>query len=257
MKKVILTIGILAGVSSTFAQESQVGVNTTNCKEKISDGRIGINTDKPKATLHIAADNDNNDINSGLIIPDVSMDKLNAEGHEESTLVYYSGGSNSAYINQNETSTTENIGSKKGFYYYNHDNNDKNDWQRIIRKAQFYMPSIVVPTTIGEHKIDLYEEYMKQYGHAHNNVSNIPSGISMPSNRPIASSMNASPLKTYRRDDLDYFVVYYDNNVFTKLKLNIEENGVLKTGVLNYEVTAESAKNISAQTFMNIVLQER
>lgn len=79
MKKVILTIGILAGVSSTFAQESQVGVNTTNCKEKISDGRIGINTDKPKATLHIAADNDNNDINSGLIIPDVSMDKLNAE----------------------------------------------------------------------------------------------------------------------------------------------------------------------------------
>lgn len=252
MKKVILTIGILAGVSSTFAQESQVGVNTTNCKEKISDGRIGINTDKPKATLHIAADNDNNDINSGLIIPDVSMDKLNAEGHEESTLVYYSGGSNSAYINQNENSTTENIGSKKGFYYYDHDNNDKNDWQRIIRKAQFYMPSIVTPTTQGDHSINLYEEYLKQY--AHENVSNVDkddkSIITSSSNRPIASSVGASPLKIYKKDDLDYFVVYYDKNVFTNL--SITENGVL-----TYTVTAEGAKNISAQTFMNIVLQER
>lgn len=252
MKKVILTIGILAGVSSTFAQENQVGVNTTNCKEKISDGRIGINTDKPKATLHIAADNDNNDINSGLIIPDVSMDKLNAEGHEESTLVYYSGGSNSAYINQNENSTTENIGSKKGFYYYDHDNNDKNDWQRIIRKAQFYMPSIVTPTTQGDHSINLYEEYLKQY--AHENVSNVDkddkSIITSSSNRPIASSVGASPLKIYKKDDLDYFVVYYDKNVFTDL--NVDKNGVL-----TYKVTAEGAKNISAQTFMNIVLQER
>ena len=100
MKKVILTIGILAGVSSTFAQV----------------GRVGINTDDPKATLHIKADKDNKDNNPGLIIPNVSMDKLNAEGHEESTLVYYSDGSNSTYINQNTGSTTENIGSKKGVY---------------------------------------------------------------------------------------------------------------------------------------------
>lgn len=247
MKKVILTIGILAGVSSTFAQESQVGVNTTNCKEKISDGRIGINTDKPKATLHIAADNDNNDINSGLIIPDVSKDKLDTGEPVESTLVYYSEGSDSAYINQNDQSTTENIGSKKGFYYY-----DGTDWQRIIRKAQFYMPSIVTPTTQGDHSINLYEEYLKQY--AHENVSNVDkddkSIITSSSNRPIASSVGASPLKIYKKDDLDYFVVYYDKNVFTDLNITPE-------GVLTYKVTAEGAKNISAQTFMNIVLQER
>ncbi len=248
MKKVILTIGILAGVSSTFAQENQVGVNTTNCKEKISDGRIGINTDKPKATLHIAADNDNNDINSGLIIPDVGMDKLNAEGHEESTLVYYSGGSNSAYINQNENSTTENIGSKKGFYYYGHDNNDKNDWQRIIRKAQFYMPSIVTPTTIGTHTINLYEEYIKQY--ADSNGSNTSNKKAPNRSWNIQTNNSDNSLKIYAMDDLDYFVVYYDNNVFTNL--NVDENGVL-----TYTVTEEGAKNISAQTFMNIVLQER
>lgn len=248
MKKVILTIGILAGVSSTFAQENQVGVNTTNCKEKISDGRIGINTDKPKATLHIAADNDNNDINSGLIIPNVSMDKLNAEGHEESTLVYYSGGSNSAYINQNENSTTENIGSKKGFYYYDHDNNDYNDWQRIIRKAQFYMPSIVTPTTVGTHTINLYEEYIKQY--ADSKGSNTSNKQAPNRSWNIQTNNNDNSLKTYAKDDLDYFVVYYDKNVFTDL--NVDENGVL-----TYTVTAEGAKNISAQTFMNIVLQER
>ena len=72
MKKVILTIGILAGVSSTFAQV----------------GRVGINTDDPKATLHIKADKDNKDNNPGLIIPDVSKDKLDTGEPVESTLVY-------------------------------------------------------------------------------------------------------------------------------------------------------------------------
>lgn len=231
MKKVILTIGILAGVSSTFAQV----------------GRVGINTDDPKATLHIKADKNNKDNNPGLIIPDVSKDKLDTGEPVESTLVYYSEGSNSAYINQNDQSTTENIGSKKGFYYY-----DGTDWQRIIRKVQFYMPSIVTPTTVGTHTINLYEEYLKQY--AHENVSNVDkddkSIITSSSNRPIASSVGASPLKIYKKDDLDYFVVYYDKNVFTDLNITPE-------GVLTYKVTAEGAKNISAQTFMNIVLQER
>lgn len=228
MKKVILTIGILAGVSSTFAQV----------------GRVGINTDDPKATLHIKADKNNKDNNPGLIIPNVSMDKLNENGHEESTLVYYSEGSNSAYINQNDQSTTENIGSKKGFYYY-----DGTDWQRIIRKAQFYMPSIVVPTTVGPHSIDLYEEYIKQY--ADSNGTNTSNKQALP-NRSwnIQTNNSNNHLKTYAKDDLDYFVVYYDNNVFTSL--NITDKGVL-----TYEVTTESAKNISAQTFMNIVLQER
>ena len=227
MKKVILTIGILAGVSSTFAQV----------------GRVGINTDDPKATLHIKADKNNKDNNPGLIIPNVSMDKLNENGHEESTLVYYSEGSNSAYINQNDQSTTENIGSKKGFYYY-----DGTDWQRIIRKAQFYMPSIVVPTTVGPHSIDLYEEYIKQY--ADSNGTNTFNKQAPNRSWNIQTNNSNNHLKTYAKDDLDYFVVYYDNNVFTSL--NITDKGVL-----TYEVTTESAKNISAQTFMNIVLQER
>ena len=225
MKKVILTIGILAGVSSIFAQE----------------GLIGINTNEPKATLHIKAHNE--DTNPGLIIPNVSMDKLNAEGHEESTLVYYSDGSNSAYINQNDQSTTENIGSKKGFYYY-----DGTDWQRIIRKVQFYMPSIVMPTTEGTHSIDLYEEYIKQYA----NINGTNTSNKQAPNRSwnIQTNNNDNSLKTYAKDDLDYFVVYYDNNVFTNLSITGD-------GVLTYTVTTESAKKISAQTFMNIVLQER
>ena len=226
MKKVILTIGILAGVSSIFAQE----------------GRVGINTNTPRATLDIIAKD--NDKNPGLIIPNVSMDKLDEDGHEESTLVYYSDGINSAYINQNTGSTTENIGSKKGFYYY-----DGTDWQRIIRKAQFYMPSIVTPTTVGTYTINLYEEYIKQY--ADSNGTNT-SNKQAPPNRSwnIQTNNSNNSLKTYAKDDLDYFVVYYDKNVFTNLNITEE-------GVLTYEVTTESAKNISAQTFMNIVLQER
>lgn len=230
MKKVILTIGILAGVSSTFAQV----------------GRVGINTNNPKATLHIEAynkDEDNKDTNPGLIIPNVSMDKLETGEHEESTLVYYSGGTNSAYIDQNTGSTTEDIGSKKGFYYY-----DGTDWQRIIRKAQFYMPSIVTPTTEGTHTINLYEEYIKQY--ADSNGSNTSNKQAPNRSWNIQTNNSNNSLKTYAKDDLDYFVVYYDNNVFTNLSITEE-------GVLTYTVTTESAKNISAQTFMNIVLQER
>lgn len=227
MKKVILTIGILAGVSSTFAQV----------------GRVGINTDDPKATLHIKADKDNKDNNPGLIIPDVSKDKLDTGEPVESTLVYYSEGSNSAYINQNDQSTTENIGSKKGFYYY-----DGTDWQRIIRKAQFYMPSIVMPTTVGTHTINLYEEYIKQY--ADSNGSNTFNKHAPNRSWNIQTNNSNNSLKTYAKNDLDYFVVYYDNNVFTDLSITEE-------GVLTYTVTAEGAKNISAQTFMNIVLQER
>lgn len=233
MKKVILTIGILAGVSSTFAQV----------------GRVGINTNNPKATLHIEAynkDEDNKDTNPGLIIPNVSMDKLETGEHEESTLVYYSGGTNSAYIDQNTGSTTENIGSKKGFYYY-----DGTDWQRIIRKAQFYMPSIVTPTTEGTHTINLYEEYIKQYADSNgSNTSNTSNKQAPNRSWNIQTNNSNNSLKTYAKDDLDYFVVYYDNNVFTNLSITEE-------GVLTYTVTTESAKNISAQTFMNIVLQER
>ena len=227
MKKVILTIGILAGVSSTFAQV----------------GRVGINTDDPKATLHIKADKNNKDNNPGLIIPDVSKDKLDTGEPVESTLVYYSEGSNSAYINQNDQSTTENIGSKKGFYYY-----DGTDWQRIIRKAQFYMPSIVMPTTVGTHTINLYEEYIKQY--ADSNGSNTFNKQAPNRSWNIQTNNSNNSLKTYAKNDLDYFVVYYNNNVFTDLSITEE-------GVLTYTVTAEGAKNISAQTFMNIVLQER
>lgn len=237
MKKVILTIGILAGVSSTFAQV----------------GRVGINTDDPKATLHIEAYNnkDKKDTNPGLIIPNVSeVNTLNNNEHEESTLVYYSGGSNSAYINQNTGSTTENIGSKKGFYYY-----DGTDWQRIIRKAQFYMPSIVTPTTVGTHKIDLYEEYIKQY--ADSNGTNTSKGHAPSRSWNIQTNNSNNSLKTYKRDDLDYFVVYYDNNVFTELSITGDEDTEKGAGVLEYTVTDQSAKNISAQTFMNIVLQER
>ncbi len=227
MKKVILTIGILAGVSSTFAQV----------------GRVGINTDDPKATLHIKADKDNKDNNPGLIIPGVSKDKLDTGEPVESTLVYYSEGSNSEYINQNGQSTTENIGSKKGFYYY-----DGTDWQRIIRKAQFYMPSIVTPTTVGTHTINLYEEYIKQY--ADSNGSNTSNKHAPNRSWNIQTNNSNNSLKTYAKDDLDYFVVYYDNNVFTDLSIT-------EDGVLTYTVTDQSAKNISAQTFMNIVLQER
>lgn len=110
------------------------------------------------------------------------------------------------------------------------------------------MPSIVMPTTVGTHTINLYEEYIKQY--ADSNGSNTFNKQAPNRSWNIQTNNSNNSLKTYAKNDLDYFVVYYDNNVFTDLSITEE-------GVLTYTVTAEGAKNISAQTFMNIVLQER
>lgn len=108
------------------------------------------------------------------------------------------------------------------------------------RKQQFYLPSMVLPVTEGTHSIDLHSEYKKQYvdGNATQN-----GGASV-----IKSAGTSVDLETFTANELDYFVTYYDRNVF-------ESISITAAGVLTYTVKANA--EVTEHTFMNIVLQEK
>lgn len=112
----------------------------------------------------------------------------------------------------------------------------------------FYMPAMVVPTTMDqasgseynastqEFTIDLYDNYTKQFGLSN---ANAVSSTRAFSNTAVQSlpGMDA-PTK------LDYFVTYYDDSVF-------ENVSVTTDGKLKYKV--KTGANVTAKTFMNIV----
>jgi hypothetical protein len=134
-----------------------------------------------------------------------------------------------------------------GYYY-----NDGSTWQRLVESAGvampqiFYMPSIVLPTdpvalswgsynaADQEFTIDLYTDvYAKQFGLTDASTS--------------FKSTGASSLPVKASGELEYFIVYYDKDVFAIQSLDAD--GVLKYKLLN------DASAISERTFMNIVFK--
>lgn len=120
---------------------------------------------------------------------------------------------------------------------------------REFEKKWFYMPSIVLPLTaadITSHpysanitkvaeqaeavtvSLDLYEIYKKQFG------------------TPAYKTASTETLKLYTKDELDFFVIYYDNKVFENVRFTADKK-------LQYTVTAAAA--VTEHTFMNIVFK--
>lgn len=104
----------------------------------------------------------------------------------------------------------------------------------------FYMPSTSIPThdeltgipLSGVVQVNLYEIYKEQYGftNATNQVSSNPS----------------STLPIYLANRLDYFITYYDKEVFTNVSIS-------SSGVLQY--TIDPTSYATSKTYMNIVLK--
>ena len=104
----------------------------------------------------------------------------------------------------------------------------------------FYMPA----TTISSHdeltgialtgtlRLDLYEVYRSQYGFTDSTTQ--------------VRSNPSSTLPLYQANELDYFITYYDNTVFSNVTIS-------QTGVLEYQVIPHS--ELSATTYMNIVFK--
>lgn len=110
----------------------------------------------------------------------------------------------------------------------------------------FYMPSIVLPTDTSDpaylgtaFEIDLYQKYYDQF-----TPSPIPSAYT--ARNPSATT----PLPVVARGDLDYFVTYYDNAVFSNVQVD-------DTGRLRYSLVNPSSPDVTEKTFMNVVFRRK
>ncbi|MGL5274249.1 hypothetical protein [Myroides sp.] len=114
-------------------------------------------------------------------------------------------------------------------------------WQQVetpkeVKAAMpkfFYAPSFYISVDPGERaQINIYEEYLEQFG------------------KPKAVNQNAQSktLPVLNANELDYYVLYYDDNVFETVSIDDE-------GQLKYEVKATA--EVGTNTYFNIVFGVR
>ncbi|PJR03605.1 hypothetical protein CDL10_03035 [Avrilella dinanensis] len=119
---------------------------------------------------------------------------------------------------------------------------DVSDLVKAAMPKFFYMPSVEIPThntstgilLTGTQTIDLYASYTEQFG--------FTGGVGQ------ARSNNASTIPTIPADELDYFITYFDTDVFQNVAVSTE-------GVLTYSVKSDAV--VTPKTFMNIVFKVR
>jgi len=101
----------------------------------------------------------------------------------------------------------------------------------------FYMPSFPLSVaSSGSFEVDLWAEYNQQF-------NNLAAGNNIISSDP--ATPNPLP-KIYTANELKYYVIGYDNTVFSSVSLT-------PTGTLSYTITPADLANVSDSTFMNIV----
>ena len=288
MKKNFLTLSIIASVFSYAQNQNAI------------EGRMGINTTTPRATLDIVAEDD--DTNPGLIVPNITdengkitkqevikkLEKKVVDGKTkdfaESTLIYVKGENfDNKRIDIDSNSKTEEV-SQKGFYYY-----DGKDWLPLRPKTQMYLPSIVLETELPpkkgtkpytsaeankiEYCVNLYNVYQGQFKNTTNDNKTAASSNDKLNDRCRGATVTDATKtisikdKTYKAstesrklevleggDDFDYYVTYYDPDIFKDVKI---ENRTLKYKIKrNQTDPTKTENNITEKTFISILLRE-
>lgn len=167
----------------------------------------------------------------GLLLPRVALTGTNnaapMTSHVAGLKVY-----NTATVNSGSTSVSP------GIYY-----NNGTRWIALVPQNTifFYAPSIVVPTetSVPEYNsanqtftLDLHAVYSQQFG-----LTDATSSAKNPS---------AGALPVLTKNQLDYFVTYYDKDVFTSVAISND-------GVLTYKL--KSGFTITESTFLNVVFK--
>lgn len=313
MKKNFLTLSIIASVFSYAQNQNAI------------EGRMGINTTTPRATLDIVAED--SDTNPGVIVPNITdennpkkvdsnitdkdarvfnqfkkLEKVvdgKTKDFTESTLIYLKGVKElenetteqkknrkqfeNKRIDIDSTSKTEEV-SHNGFYYY-----DGKDWLPLRPKTQMYLPSIVLETELPpkkgtkpytsieadkiEYCVNLYNVYQGQFKNITNdnktaassnnklndgcrgaNVTDATKTISI-ENKTYKASTESRKLEVLESgDDFDYYVTYYDPDIFKDVKI---ENRTLKYKIKrNQTDPTKTENNITEKTFISILLRE-
>ena len=186
-------------------------------------------------------------------------------------------------IDIDPTSKTEEV-SHNGFYYY-----DGKDWLPLRPKTQMYLPSIVLETELPpkkgtkpytsveadkiEYCVNLYNVYQGQFKNITNdnktaassnnklndgcrgaNVTDATKTISI-ENKTYKASTESRKLEVLESgDDFDYYVTYYDPDIFKDVKI---ENRTLKYKIIRNETDpTKTENNITEKTFISILLRE-
>lgn len=292
MKKNFLTLSIIASVFS-YAQNQgairRVGINTTTPRATL-DIVAENHDDNPGVIVpNIIIPSTTNE-NGKVINPFKKLEKKVVKGETkdfaESTLIYVKGKNfDNKRIDIDPNSKTEEV-SQKGFYYY-----DGKDWLPLRPKTQMYLPSIVLETELPpkkgtkptpytyaeadkiEYCVNLYNVYQGQF----KNITNDNKTADFSNNKLNDGCRGATVTdatktisikdKTYKAstesrklevleggDDFDYYVTYYDPDIFKDVKI---ENRTLKYKIKrNQTDPTKTENNITEKTFISILLRE-
>jgi len=195
------------------------------------NAQVGIVTSDPKATLHVEEDED---LIGGIIAPQLSRSQLigkddNYTTDHKGSLIYID-------LIDGATTTPKTVYvNEVGFYVFN-----GSLWKKTEQdKKFFFLPSFSLPiTALGTgFTFDIYQEiYLKQLTKS---TPALPHNF-IASNSTLLATQN----KIYDRNQLDYVITYFDDDI---LKINsINPNGVINYDVLSLVFTPD--------TFINLIL---
>ena len=208
--------------------------------------QVGVFNENPKATLDVTAAKTDGTTPEGIIAPRLTGDQLQSKdaqyGAEQNDCIVYVTAATAAPAGK-----TQNV-TQKGYYYYDA-YAGTGLWMSIGSggmKAQFYMPSIVLPTdpaTLPDatnysysgstFTVNLYNIYQQQFGYT------------APAE---ARSNTGATLTRFAAGELDYFITYYDNTVFSGVTVST-------AGIMTYQIV--SGYTLTEKTFMNILFQQK
>lgn len=290
MKKNFLTLSIIASVFS-YAQNQgairRVGINTTTPRATL-DIVAENHDDNPGVIVPNIIIPSTTDENGKVINQFKKLEKKVVKGETkdfaESTLIYVKGKNfDNKRIDIDPNSKTEEV-SQKGFYYY-----DGKDWLPLRPKTQMYLPSIVLETELPpkkgtkpytsveadkiEYCVNLYNVYQGQFKNITNdnktaassnnklndgcrgaNVTDATKTISIKDKTYKASTESRKLEVLEGGDDFDYYVTYYDPDIFKDVKI---ENRTLKYKIKrNQTDPTKTENNITEKTFISILLRE-
>jgi hypothetical protein len=216
--------------------------------------QVGINQVLPKATLEIVGKPDEATTPDGVIVPKLTGDQLKAkdnvylnQAEMDGTIVYVT-----EKVNTPSTLTADVL--SPGYYYF-----DGSKWVSFYssnNKAWFYAPSIALPTseagvpvssnsgisydaTTDTFEVDLYSIYKKQFNVTDSNI-----------NSTFVKSDPSASLNSFESNELDYFIIYYDNSVYDAATITLSTSGIL-----TYKILATGI--VTQNTYMNVVFKEK
>ena len=121
-----------------------------------------------------------------------------------------------------------------------------------VKPLFFHMPCIVLPlettsnyynNTSGMFEINLYDRYVEQF----TNPTGTPTPGSAAATRAVSPSAGALPVE--QAADLEFYITYYDSNVFKDVSIN--NSGVLKYRVIAGSEATEYVHGCDLQTEIN------